>query len=99
MLGPGFQIIGSRVGPSHAHTPSVEFVRVVSVCGMVAARDDVIHADRHGAVVIPADAVRLLPAAIDLITCPERIILDVCIAANFTPAKLRAAATIAQEID
>ena len=43
---------------------------------MQAAHDDVIHADYHGAVVIPADAVRKLPAAIDLVSRREKVILD-----------------------
>ena len=69
----GFQIIGGRIGPSHAHVHMVEFGRAVNVLGMMAAHDDVIHADYHGAVVIPADAVRKLPAAIDLISRREKI--------------------------
>ena len=45
---------------------------------MQAGHDDVIHADFHGAVVVPADAVKKLPAAIDLISRREKVILDVC---------------------
>ena len=37
-----------------------------------------IHADYHGAVVIPAEAVKKLPAAIDLISRREKVILDIC---------------------
>ena len=55
-------------------------------------------ADFHGAVVIPADAVRKLPAAIDLISRREKVILDVCRSADFTPAKLRDALKRAGEI-
>ena len=47
---------------------------------------------------IPADAVRRLPDAIDLCTRRERVILDVCTAPGFTPAKLRAAVLRAGEI-
>ena len=50
-----------------------------------------IHADFHGAVVIPAEAVRKLPAAIDLVSRREKVILDICHAPGFTPAKLREA--------
>ena len=95
---PGFQIIGGRIGPSHAHVHMVDFGKPVDVFGMHTVHDDVIHADFHGAVIIPADAVRKLPAAIDLLTRREKVILDVCRADGFTPDKLRAALKDSGEI-
>ena len=59
--------------------------RPVNIFGMQAGHDDVIHADFHGAVVVPADAVKKLPAAIDLISRREKVILDVCRSPDFTP--------------
>ena len=85
---PGFQMLGGMINPSHAHVHMVDFGQPVNVHGMNAAHDDVIHADRHGAVVIPADAVRKLPAAVDLLTRREKVILDICRAPGFTPGKL-----------
>ena len=98
MLAPGFQIIGGKVGPSHAHVHMVGFGQPVNIFGMNCAHDDVIHADAHGAVVIPADAVKRLPDAIDLIARREKVILDVCADPAFTPAKLRAAVLRSGEI-
>ncbi len=98
MLAPGFQIIGGRIGPSHAHVHLVDFGRQVNVFGMQVAHDDVVHADFHGAVVVPADAVRRLPEAIDLITRREKVILDVCADPGFTAARLRAAVQRSGEI-
>jgi len=49
-------------------------------------------------VVIPSDAVKKLPAAIDLISRREKVILDVCRAPGFTPAKLRDALKRSGEI-
>jgi regulator of RNase E activity RraA len=49
----------------------------------------VIHADRHGAVVVPSEAVTKLPAAIALIERRERVILDACRAPNFSAKDLR----------
>ena len=97
-LAPGFQIVGGRVGPSHAHVHMVAFGLPVDVFGMHAVHDDVIHADRHGAVIIPADAVRKLPAAIDLCTRRERVILDLCASPGFSPAALRDAVRRSGEI-
>lgn len=98
MLAPGFQIVGGRIGPSHAWVHIVDFGKPVNVFGMNAVHDDVIHADFHGAVVIPAEAVRKLPDAIALCTRRERVILDVCAGPGFSPAKLRAAIKASGEI-
>ena len=98
MLAKDFQIIGGRIGPSHAHVHLVDFGKAVNVCGMHAAHDDVIHADYHGAVVIPAECVAKLPEAIDLVSRRERVILDVCADPEFTPAKLREAVRRSGEI-
>jgi regulator of RNase E activity RraA len=93
-----FQIIGGRVGPSHAHIHVVNFGEPVNIFGMQATHDDVIHADCHGAVVIPADCVTKLPAAIDLIARREKVILDLCASPNFSPAKLRETVMKSREI-
>src|SRR5690606_19308346 len=75
-LAKGFQIVAGLVAPSHAHNHFVDFGRPVNVLGMNVGHDDVVHADHHGAVVVPAEAVRKLPAAIDLLTRRERVVLD-----------------------
>ncbi len=98
MLAPGFQIIGGRIGPSHAHVHMVDFGKPVNIFGMDVGHDDIVHADFHGAVVVPADAVRKLPDAIALVARREKVILDVCASADFSPAKLRAAVQRAGEI-
>lgn len=98
MLAPGFQIIGGRIGPSHAHVHMVEYGKPVDVFGMHVVHDDVIHADFHGAVVIPAAAVRQLPAAIDLVSRREKVILDLCTSPDFTVGGLREALRRAGEI-
>ncbi len=98
MLAPGFQIIGGVVAPSHAHVHLVEFGKPVNIFGMNVAHDDVIHADFHGAVVIPADAVKKLPEAIDAVARKEKIILDCARSADFSLAGLRAAIAGMQDV-
>lgn len=98
MLAPGFQILGGRIGPSHAHVHLVDFGKPVNVFGMNAAHDDVVHADFHGAVVIPAEAVRALPDAIALSARREKVILDLCAGPDFSPATLREAVRRSGEI-
>ena len=97
-LASGFQIIGGRVGPSHAHVHMVQMQCMVNVFGLLCDHDDVIHADYHGAVVIPAAAVAQLPAAIALIARREKAILDMARAPGFTAAKMREALRRAGEI-
>ena len=97
-LAPGFQIVGGRVGPSHAHVHLVQMRCMVNVFGMLCDHDDVIHADLHGAVVVPAAVVTKLPDAIGLIARREKAILDMARAPGFTAAKMREALKRAGEI-
>jgi regulator of RNase E activity RraA len=98
MLAPGFQILGGMINPSHAYVHVVDFGREVEVHGMPCIHDDVVHADRHGAVVIPAAAVRALPAAIELGARREAVILDMARRGDFDIGKLKDALARADEI-
>jgi regulator of RNase E activity RraA len=98
MLAPGFQIIGGCIGPSHAHIHMVQMNCDANIFGMLVNHDDVIHADFHGAVVIPADAVRKLPAAIDLVSRREKVILDMAKSPSFNSHMLRDALRRSGEI-
>jgi regulator of RNase E activity RraA len=98
MIAPGFQIIGGRIGPSHAHVHLVQMRCDVNVFGMLARDEDIIHADFHGAVIIPADAVKRLPDAIELVARREKAILDMARAPGFTSAKMREALKRSAEI-
>ena len=95
---PGFQMLAGRMGPSHAHVHLVDFGRPVNVFSMQVGHDDVVHADAHGAVVIPSECVAALPGAIDLLTRREKVILDMARAPGFNAAKMRAALKAAGEI-
>jgi hypothetical protein len=65
---------------------------------MLVRHDDVVHADVHGAVAIPADAVCRLPKAIDLVARREKIILDRAKAPHFSSSAMRDALREAGEI-
>jgi regulator of RNase E activity RraA len=97
-LARGFQIIGGRIGPSHAHVHVVQMDRDVNVFGMLVQSGDIVHADYHGAVVVPHDAVKRLPDAIDLVLRREKAILDIAKAPGFTSARMREALKRAAEI-
>ena len=74
-LDPGFFLAGGRVAPSHAHVHWIDFGEGASVFGMDVVDGDVVHADRHGAVVVPEHAVEALPAAIEAVLAREAKLL------------------------
>ncbi|MCZ6532897.1 MAG: RraA family protein [SAR324 cluster bacterium] len=80
----GFQMLGGMVGPSHAWTHLEDYGCEVNVCGMTVASGDLIHADRHGAVIIPHEVAREVPQAAQLLGRREAVILEVCKAPGFT---------------
>ena len=94
----GFQLLAGKIGPSHAHVHVIEYGCEVNIFSMVVNPGDIIHADRHGAVVIPLDAVKALPAAIDLLTRREAVILEAARATDFDINKLKQATANAVEI-
>ena len=63
----------------------------VDIFGMEAADNDLIHADRHGAVVIPKAVAAEIPGAIDLVLRREKVILNACAEPGFNTEKLRIA--------
>jgi regulator of RNase E activity RraA len=93
-----FLVLAGSIMPSHAHVHLVDFGGTVSVAGMVVSPNDVIHADRHGAVVIPAEAIRELPAAVALLARREKVIIEAAKAPGFSVARLRQAFAEQEEI-
>lgn len=71
-----FPVIAGSVGPSHGFVHLRDIDCPVTVFGMSVHPGDLIHADRHGAVVIPADVVPQLEAGIAKLMKTERIVLD-----------------------
>jgi len=61
----GFRMLAGSIGPSHAYVRVVEFGTPVIVHGMAVASGDLIHFDRHGAVVVPLETIDAMPAALD----------------------------------
>jgi regulator of RNase E activity RraA len=91
MMEPRFQCIAASLSPSHAWVHVVEIGVKVDVCGLMVSSGDIVHADHHGAVVIPADLLEKMPAAIDFMARKEKVILDAAKAPGFNIDKLRTA--------
>lgn len=86
-----FPMIAGSVGPSHAFV-HVEAIGVpVSVFGLTVAPGDLVHADRHGAVVVPPDIIPVLAAAIEKLRATERLILEPARQQGFDLAKFEEA--------
>ncbi len=95
---PGFQLLATCVAPSHGWVHLEDFGGDVNVFGMTVASGDLIHADRHGAVVIPHDVAREVAQAADLLTRREAVILGACKSPDFTVEALKKAIGDAEEI-
>src|SRR5205807_9750172 len=73
---PGFQALAGSVGPSHAWVHAENWGGEVRVAGMTVHSDDLIHADQHGAIVIPTDIAAKIPDAAELFGRRETPILE-----------------------
>jgi regulator of RNase E activity RraA len=75
-LPSGFPIVAGSVGPSHgfAHVRSIG--QPVRVMGLEVRQGDLVHADRHGAVVVPPAVIPHLAAAVRKLQETERLVLD-----------------------
>jgi regulator of RNase E activity RraA len=60
-----FQMLAGSISPSHAYVHVVDFGIPVTIHGMAAKSGDLIHADRHGAVVVPVDKIDAMRDALD----------------------------------
>ena len=91
MIAPGFFVLSGSIMPSHVHADIVGFDIPVTVMGLTINPGDLIHADRHGAVVIPHEAVEKIPAAVDLLARRERVIIEASKQPGFSIERLRQA--------
>jgi regulator of RNase E activity RraA len=74
-LPSGFPVVAGSVGPSHGFVHACEVSTPVTVFGLAVAPGDLVHADRHGAVVAPPDVVPLLSGAMGRLRDSEQSIL------------------------
>ena len=94
----GFQMLADRIGPSHAFVHVVGFGGTIDVCGMTVNDGDLVHADQHGAVVIPHDVADKVMDAAAGIARREAVIINAAKQPGFNIEKLRAAQGSAAEI-
>jgi len=85
----GFQFLAGSASPSHAYVHMVEFGNRVDVHGMSVGSGDLVHADRHGAVVIPHALARGVVDAAARVARIEAVVIGACTARGFSVAKLK----------
>jgi len=98
MMAKGFQVLAGSIAPSHGWVHLVDVGRTVNIHGMMVSDNDLIHADHHGAVVIPHAVARKVAAAAELCGRREAPILAAARKPGFTVADLERAMGEADEI-
>jgi regulator of RNase E activity RraA len=74
-IAPGFQMLAGSIVPSHAYVHVVDFGIDVTVHGMAVKSGDLVHADRHGAVVVPTDKIEAMQATLGVVSAREAKII------------------------
>lgn len=75
-MAESFTVIAGSIGPSHGFVNVRTIGEPVEIFGMRVEDNDLIHADRHGAVVIPLSVIGDLETAIIKLLATEKIILE-----------------------
>ncbi len=90
-LQPGFPVVAGSIGPSHAFVHVREIGTPVKIRGIEVKTGDLVHADRHGALVIPPEVLGSLEAAIRTLLDSEHLILGPAREPDFNIEKLESA--------
>jgi regulator of RNase E activity RraA len=85
----GFQFLAAAAIVSHAYVHLVDFGTPVKVGGLLVHPGDLIHADQHGAIVIPHEIAREVPAAAAEVERGERVIIEHCQSPEFNVERLK----------
>ena len=91
VMEPGFQVLAGQIGVSHGFVHVTEVGGPVEVFGLTISPGDLIHADRHGALVIPPEVIDGLLDAIDRTIANEALILGPAREPGFDIDRLEAA--------
>ncbi len=75
-MAPGFPVVAGSIGPSHGFVHVKDIDCTVNVFGMTVNPGDLVHADRHGAVVVPAEVIDDLASALLKMIETEKLILE-----------------------
>jgi regulator of RNase E activity RraA len=71
----GYPVVAGSIGPSHGFVHVKEIGTPIKIFGMQVIEGDLVHADRHGAVVIPEEVIKTLESSIEKLLTTEQLIL------------------------
>ena len=86
-----YQVLANAIGPSHAYVHVLEYGSSINVHGLRINHGDIIHADQHGAVIIPEDALKMIKNAINHMTKKESHLIEAAKKSGFNIEKLKQA--------
>jgi len=75
-MAEGFPVVAGSIGPSHGFVHVRTVNQPINVFGLNIKSGDLVHADRHGAVVVPIDVIDGLEASILKMQETEKLVLD-----------------------
>ena len=75
-MAEGFPVVAGSIGPSHGFVHVCSVNQPINIFGMNIKSGDLVHADRHGAVVVPTDVIDDLEPSILKMQQTERLVLD-----------------------
>jgi len=85
----GFHFFAAQVLVSHGYAHVVDFGTPVNVGGIIISAGDLLHADKHGVVVIPHEVARRVTTAAATIEATERRIINYCKSPEFSAGGLK----------
>jgi regulator of RNase E activity RraA len=91
VMAEGFAVLSGSIGPSHGHVYVVDIGTPVNIFGIVVEQGELIHADRHGALVIPPEVIPELKRGIETVFSNEAIIIGPSKKDDFNIEKLEEA--------
>jgi regulator of RNase E activity RraA len=90
-IAEGFQMLAGSIVPSHAYVHVVEHNVDVTIHGMAVKSGDLVHADRHGAVIVPMDKIDAMQSAAGGLAAREAKIIAVARSKGVTVEQIKVA--------
>ncbi|WP_224815460.1 RraA family protein [Hasllibacter sp. MH4015] len=88
VIDDGFPVLTGSIGVSHGFVHVVDIGGPVRVMGLEVRQGELIHADRHGALVVPEEVIGGLKQGIETVMASEAIVLDPARSGDFDIDKL-----------
>lgn len=90
-MADAYPVVAGSIGPSHGFVHVTALNVPVEVFGLTVKPGDLVHADRHGAIVVPPDVINQLAGAIKKMQDTESLFLDPARESGFDFEKFEAA--------